>query len=294
MAVRAPTFPGFTPVSDRVYIRNEDAGGAKAPPADDEPTTILIYGWGDGLPKHVIKYVDGYHQRFPASRILVIISPTLKAASQSLDARINAMMPVVDTAFPTPADGSERVILHSMSNTGGIYSAATLNAYQKRHGQHSMLPHQLCVCDSTPGSLVFANEVGRWSRAMALGTAQMLPFPFKVTQGLWWLFLYTIFFLEKATGREPAGIQSCRTYLDKDIASTKALRLYLYSKQDDIIWWEDVEEQAAIAKGKGYETRMEMFEGSSHVSHMRMHPEQYWAAIERSWKESFTVADGKS
>ncbi|OTA66147.1 DUF829-domain-containing protein [Hypoxylon sp. EC38] len=287
----AKAFPGFTPISDRIFLRNEDSDSIETSEksSTDQPTAIIIYGWGDGTPKNVAKYVDGYHKLFPTARILMVISSTFGASYDSLEHRTRAMMPIIDTLFPTPGDGSERVILQAMSNTGGIYAAATLNAYQQRHGTDKALPHHLCVSDSTPGSVVFSTEVGRWSRAMALGSAKYFPWPFIVTEKMWWTFLYAIHFLERAIGREPSGVYSLKAFLNHSMATPRAIRLYMYSKADDLIWWEDVEEQAAIAKSKGYTTVLELFEDSPHVGHMRMHPEKYWGAIERCWKASMAL-----
>ncbi|KAI1409263.1 DUF829-domain-containing protein [Hypoxylon sp. FL1857] len=285
------TFPGFTPISDRIFIRNEDSDSVETPEKSptDQPTTIIIYGWGDGTPKNVAKYVDGYHKLFPTARILMVISTTFGALYGSLEERTEAMMPIIDTVFPTPGDGSERVIIQAMSNTGGIYAAATLNAYQQRHGTDKVLPHHLVVSDSTPGSVVFASEVGRWSRAMALGSAKYFPWPFIVTQKMWWAVLYAVHYLERAIGKEHSGVYSIKAFLNHGMATPRAPRLYMYSKEDDLIWWEDVEAQAAIAKSKGYMTVLEMFEDSPHVGHMRRHPDQYWGAIERCWKDAMAM-----
>ena len=43
---------------------------------------------------------------------------------------------------------------------------------------------------------------------------------------------------------------------------------------------------AAHAKVLGYSIDLEMFEGSSHVGHMRLHPEQYWNKVAGSWKQA--------
>ncbi|KAI6083043.1 DUF829-domain-containing protein [Hypoxylon rubiginosum] len=291
MSIKKSAVPGFTPISDRIFLLNEDPDSVDTSEKEpiDQPTTILIYGWGDGLPKHVAKYADGYRKLFPTARIIMVISSIFSATYQSLEQRTEAMLPIIDLVFPTPGDGSEKVVIHVMSNTGGIFSAATLNAYQRRHGMGKALPHHLCVSDSTPGGLVFSTEVSRWSRAMTLGTANWFPWPFAVTQKIWWAFLYTMYFLEKAIGREPSGIYSCRVFLDHAMATPRALRLYMYSKLDDLIWWEDLEAQADIAKSRGYTTILEMFEDSPHVGHMRTHPDQYWGAIDKWWKASMAL-----
>ncbi|KAF3059312.1 hypothetical protein GL218_04625 [Daldinia childiae] len=291
MAGKQKGLSGFTPISDRIFIRNEDSSETTKKTPNDHPTTIIIYGWGDGSPKTVAKYVDGYNKLFPGARILMVISSTFAATSQSLDQRTKDMMPIIDTVFPTPHDDLSRILLHIMSNTGCIYAAATLNAYQERHGKDKALPHHLCINDSTPGSFDFAKEVGRWSKAMAVGTAKWFPWPFTVTRRIWWTFLYTMHLIEKAIGREPSGIYSGRVFLDHSIATPRAPRAYLYSKKDDIIWWEDIEAQAKVAKNKGYKTTLEMFDDSPHVGHMRVHPARYWSTIENHWKATVALEE---
>jgi hypothetical protein len=124
MAVEGgPTFPGYTRIAHRIYLRNESqtkSAESRNKTTSIDPTTIVIYGWGDGRPKNVGKYADGYHALFPTARIFMVINPILDATTQVLGKRTQTMMPLVDALFPTKADhGPERIILHIMSNTGG-------------------------------------------------------------------------------------------------------------------------------------------------------------------------------
>ncbi|KAI1825642.1 hypothetical protein F4861DRAFT_501084 [Xylaria intraflava] len=291
MAVKAPAFPGYTPITHRIFIRNEDAGSdlknARNKATGTEPTAILVFGWGDGQPKHVGKYSEGYHALFPSARIVVITNPILAATTQTLYWRTHDMMPVIDTIFPTKDNRSERVIIHIMSNTGGIFAAATLNAYRERHGPDAVLPHHLCVSDSTPGGLNFMSEAWRWSRAMALNVPKWIPLPFVLSQALCCVFLTLVNYAAVAVGIEPSGSYSARIFNEHAFATPKALRLFCYSKEDDLVYWEDLEEQAALARSNGYTTVLEEFKGSPHVGHMRVHPEQYWSSILRCWKQAF-------
>ncbi|KAI0390195.1 DUF829-domain-containing protein [Xylariaceae sp. FL0594] len=292
-------FPGYTRIAHRIYVRDDDAESetqsqktTTTTGPDSDPTHILIYGWGDGRPKNVGKYADGYHALFPMARIYVVINPILDATTQVLAKRTETMMPLVNAVFPgkTGADGSERIILHVMSNTGGIYAAATLNAYRVKFGSETLLPHHLCISDSTPGSLNFSTEVWRWSRAMAMGVPipSFLPslLTFKLAQSLCCLFLCVVFYLAQAIGIEPSGPYSVRAFLDPEMADARAVRLFMYSREDDLIGWRDLEENAAVARTKGYDVLLEMFDGSPHVGHMRVHPKQYWAAILNGWKRA--------
>ncbi|KAI2641054.1 hypothetical protein GGS21DRAFT_355228 [Xylaria nigripes] len=288
MAVKAPVFPGYSPISNRIFIRNEktDSESTGRNVKATDPTTILVYGWGDAHPKHVSKYSEGYHALFPSARIVVITNPIISATTQTLRWRTHDMMPIIDTIFPTKDDGSERVIMHIMSNTGGIYAAATLNAYRERHGQDAALPHHLCVSDSTPGGLNFMSEVGRWGRAMAMGVPKWFPLPFKFTQALCCIFMILVNYTAVAMGIEPSGQHSVRIFNEHAFATPRALRLFCYSKEDDLIYWKHLEEQAAFARSNGYTTVLEEFKGSPHVGHMRMHPEQYWGTIMRCWEQA--------
>lgn len=287
MAPQPLPFPGFTPISDRVYLRDELE--QPKPPLAHEPTTIAIFGWGDGLPKHVSKYVDGYQALFPCSRIVVVLSSTLQASIQPLESRIAAMEPVTDIVFPSPTGNGnreERVLFHAMSNTGAVFLAATLAAYQKRHGSNRKVPYTLLVCDSTPGSLDFTTQGSRWSRAMAVGTSKYFPWPFAITQALWYSVLGANWAWEWLRGTEPSGVWANRVINDLAISPIESNRLYLYSKEDEIIWWEDLVQTVAQIKGLGYKADLEMFEGSAHVGHMRLHPQQYWNKILSAWKET--------
>lgn len=277
---------GFTKLSNQVYVQQGDPSSQDP----DHPTTVIIYGWGDARPRHVAKYVDGYRQLYPYARIVLIFSPILKALYQTLESRSRTMIPVIETVYPEilsnkPSSFSERVLLHVMSNTGGMNCAATMNAYAK-HTFGEFLPHDMLVCDSTPGSTHFLPNVGPWSRAMALGAARFLPWPFVVTQALAALFLGCLHGFGWLIGATSAAEFSTQAVNDARLSDTSAKRLYLYSKEDDIIHWEDIEKHAADARQKGWSVSAEVFEGTPHVGHMRAHPEQYWAAISAAWKEA--------
>ncbi|KAH6611704.1 hypothetical protein B0J18DRAFT_442034 [Chaetomium sp. MPI-SDFR-AT-0129] len=308
-AVKAESYTlGFKKLSDQVYVQE----GQPSTQDPRHPTAIVIYGWGDARPRHVAKYIDGYRQLYPHSKIVLIFSPILKALYQTLEARSRTMVPVIEAIDPGlllsnngknnttttttgPIAPSERVLLHVMSNTGGINCAATLHAYaaHANGASSSVFPHHLLVCDSTPGSTHFIPNIGRWSRAMALGATPRWfgskpgtgPL-FALIQLLAVLFLGCLHGLGWVLGTTSAAGFSTRAVNDPALSDRTAKRLYLYSQADDIIGWEDIEEHAADARQKGWDVTTEMFEGTPHVGHMRAHPEQYWGAIAAAWEEA--------
>jgi hypothetical protein len=290
-SARLPVFPGFQALSDQVFVRDappvDDKLVATTPASKSDPTVIIIYSWGDGRPKHVLKYSKGYQELFPRAKQIIVLSPIMKALYQDLGQRSTAMEPVVTAAFrhsPTTNMHNEEVVLaHAMSNTGGINYAATLHAYQRLYNRP--MPHQMVVVDSTPGSPYLSVEnLGRWSRAMALGTAAWFPWPFAVTQGIWGTFICANRCFEHLSGREAASVFSNHAVNDETYEDKASRRLYIYSKEDELIYWKDIESHIATAQERGYKTDTKVFSGSGHVAHMRMFPRQYWETISCSWQ----------
>ncbi|KAK3324978.1 hypothetical protein B0H66DRAFT_547183 [Apodospora peruviana] len=284
--------PGFTKLSKQILVKSPSTSSQSSP---TDPTTIIIYGWGDARPKHIAKYVSGFETLFPAAKIVLIFSPILKALYQVLETRAKTMHPVLEAVFgstsvealTSPSAKKERILVQVMSNTGGINFAATLYAYRQIVGPgHPPFPHQMLVCDSTPGSTHFMTNIGPWSKALAVGAATYLPWPFVITRALAVVFLATMHGLAVLIGEQSAAEFSTGAVNDPSLCDVGAKRLYLYSKEDDIIFWYDIEEHAAMARGKGYDVAGEVFEGTGHVGHLRAHPEQYWAAIKGRWEEA--------
>ncbi|EFX05005.1 indole-diterpene biosynthesis protein [Grosmannia clavigera kw1407] len=291
MAVNAASdkgFPGFEQVTEQIWIQRVDEPTTAA---GDQPTTVLLFGWGNGQPRHVAKYAAGFRVLFPQATIVAVLSPILQAISQGVDDRTEAMRPLVDLVWGPASlsqrDVDERILVHVMSNGGGIFYAATLNAYARSHG--AAMPHDLLVCDSTPGGDAIGPNLWCWARAVALGVAAYLPgVPFVFTQALCAGFLAIHHVTEHVIiRRESAATFSCRLVNDQDYETAAAHRLYLYSAEDDIVRWQDVVAHAADARQIGYDTTLERFAGSPHVGHMRQHPEQYWGAIEQAWAHSW-------
>lgn len=285
---KAPAIPGFTSLSDQIFVR-EPAEDNKASRDPSHPDVVLIYGWGDGLPRHVAKFAAGFETLYPCTKQILILSPIKKALFTDLTERSRLMLPVITELFPEGPNGPnvpKKILTHSMSNTGAVNYAATLNKYKMLY--NAPMPHQLMAMDSTPGStnLDFANVV-RWSRAMALGPAKIFPWPFVVTQTIAAVFLLMYSLFEGlVAGRESAGAWSRKAANNPEYESHDARKLYMYSKEDDLIGWEDIVAHAAETRTLGWKADVEEFKGSGHVGHMRMHSDQYWNAIAESWKRA--------
>ncbi|KAJ4149896.1 hypothetical protein LMH87_010670 [Akanthomyces muscarius] len=288
MPKKIPSIQGFDSLSDQVLVRNGEVEAVTN--ATTSPDIVAIYGWGDCLPQHVAKYADGYRALFPCAKQVVVLSPIAKAMFTSREQRRGHMTPVVNHLFGSPdagqgvgiAQSDSKILIHAMSNTGAINFAATLDAYSERF--KGPMPHTLFIMDSTPGgtNLTWAN-LKRWSRAMALGTAKWFPWPFVATQSIWAFFLLLNTLYLWVRRQQHAGAWSRVASNQEAFATKDARRLYMYSKDDDLIGYKDIEGHASDSEKLGYAVDTKEFTGSGHVGHMRLHPEDYWAAIQQSW-----------
>ncbi|KAF4967421.1 hypothetical protein FSARC_5034 [Fusarium sarcochroum] len=287
---RPDKFPGFTALSDRIFIRKGEES-ADAKPTAGHPRVIIIYGWGDALPKHILKFADGYRQLYPQAKQIAVLAPISKGFLDHVSKRSEEMHPVIHEAFPegTPDASHNSVLCHVMSNSGCGNYAATLNAYKDLYNRP--FPHQLTVWDSGPGDPTFTWEnLKCWSNAMAIGTASWFPWPFFVTRCIWGLFLSAIHFHDYVAGREPTPIFSKRVCFDDSFQTKQSLRLFLYGKEDVMIPWQQIEQNVADMRECGFESDAVVFKGSGHVGHMRNDPEKYWASIGEAWAKAARIS----
>ena len=73
---------------------------------------------------------------------------------------------------------------------------------------------------------------------------------------------------------------------DQELVKETA-RVYIYSGADAMVPWQEVEDHAQESKEQGFRVTTERFEGSGHVSHVRIGGgKRYWEIVERLWKDS--------
>ncbi|KAL3602171.1 hypothetical protein FPOAC2_06471 [Fusarium poae] len=280
------SFPGFTSLSNRVFVREgQDLEGNQ--PIPRHPHAVVVYGWGDAPPKHVAKFTDGYRKLYPSAKQIAILSPISQGFFDHVSKRTEDMMPVVNELFPNDrADSSDLILLHCLSNSGVVNYSCTLNAYREAH--NAPMPHVLTVYDSTPGQTEPTwSNLKRWSNAMAMGPAAKLPWPFVITQSFCLVFFIFIHLFDFVAGRESSPKFCERLFFDEKWESKNSTRLFLYGKEDILIPAEHIEEYIANGRKVGYKTESQIFE-SGHVDHMRKSPEKYWETIDSAWKRAMT------
>jgi hypothetical protein len=63
-------------------------------------------------------------------------------------------------------------------------------------------------------------------------------------------------------------------------------RLYVFSKNDEMVSWLDVKAHAEKARSLGMKVRTELFETSKHVAHARVDPSRYWGCVNEIWEDA--------
>ena len=78
-----------------------------------------------------------------------------------------------------------------------------------------------------------------------------------------------------------------RDLKDPTLVGSERGRLYIYSVDDKMVGWEDVEIHAIEAVGRGEDIERERWVGTGHVGHMSDDKEWYWSAIKRFWERGY-------
>ncbi|KIE01151.1 hypothetical protein MAJ_03008, partial [Metarhizium majus ARSEF 297] len=254
----------------------------ESPTSGKEPQLILILSWMGARQIHISKYALQYRKIYPSSRILIAQCPlthvvfpwrTRRDLSPALPYLRN--MSERQQKADEAGDTSPKMLIQMFSN-GGIHTASCLRSMLRGGQPHGtpVLPRYVLVFDSCPGCF-------RWMSSYN-ALMQMLP---------WWTgpvvhSIIAMVCLYHFLRRLPAiQNRNARALRSPGLLAREERRTYLYGTEDDLILWQDVEDNARKAKEAGFTIRLEKFVGAKHVDIMRAEPERYWKAIQNSWSD---------
>ena len=92
--------------------------------------------------------------------------------------------------------------------------------------------------------------------------------------------------LQVVFGVETMGTRYLKALLNPRLLpwmNSQTPRLYVFSKKDELVPWQAVQQHAEAAKTSGLNVRYERYEESAHVAHMRLDPKRYWTSIQDLW-----------
>ncbi|KAK3214026.1 hypothetical protein GRF29_28g1815303 [Pseudopithomyces chartarum] len=237
---------------------------------------ILLFSWMGAAPKHIAKYTVAYRKLFPTARI-VLIRNELGDFFRSEATYEELLKPAIGIVKEHVKAGGQ-FLVHSFSNGGGNQLAQFAKAWTKREG--TPLPMRAIAIDSAPGN-------GSWMRShKAIATSLPSFWLWKLLgSATIHLFLACLFVIDKVSGREPTIAVLRRQLNDSAILRKQAPRVYLYSKADEMVGHDEVEEHADQAEAQGWNVTRVRFERSAHAGHIREDEGRYWGAVKTAWDE---------
>jgi hypothetical protein len=278
-STRSQPLPSFTRLAPnvRLYEPPKPLGISSSL----SPTTILLCSWMNGAPKH-IEYYAVYMRFYPAARIILVTINTTEFLFQSETRRRSDIKEAV-TALLAQDPEKERLLLHAFSNGGARRVYGIAGAYQALTGKP--LPAQAFIVDSAPGIPKFRRDL----RALSLPLKKLnwfLCLPAMAATLLTVSALFVIVnWIPKWVWRElvcgpTEGIN------DVVLIDRMCVKGYVYSKEDLVIDWRNVEDHAAVAEENGYRVVKKRVEGAEHVQMFRGEggEKAYWSFIESVWE----------
>ena len=281
------------------------------PPKPRSGYLVILCTWLGAARKHIAKYTALYRCIAPNTRILLIESSVgILTSTFARRRRVVNFAPaaaaVLDTLakckhhsppyFEEPLSGcldceepssqnrrstipsrhaGPKILLHIFSD-GGMNSATHLLRVLR-----SRMDEPLALT-----GLIFDSCPGKGTSYWQTFDAMVLSFPKTIA----WRFLgslvihcFLIFLaVYVAFGNENPMALWRRTPLEESNPAAGAI--YLFSKEDRMIDWADIEEHADEARRKGWTVKEVLFEGSGHCAHLAMDGRRYVGAVNSIWR----------
>ncbi|KAG2132951.1 hypothetical protein DEU56DRAFT_421830 [Suillus clintonianus] len=276
---------GFSAIGTGIYLRDirEQCQDTTS------PNVILIFGWMGAQLRHLQNYTHAYTKLYPkASQIVVRCNPDVFWTTTGT--RERRLMPVIDAlealhCLPSssPAQPPPRILTHVFSNGGSLQMTLLGNMLKRKYGSALIqgFIKSALILDSCPA-------VGNL-RTIKLAFSAVFRNP--ILRFIVLSMIYTMHFvglgLSLLLGKRIMLMENLRIEMwNPRVLPWMGLhtpRLYLFSRKDKLIPWQDVTQHAEISKERGMDVHCELFEESEHVAHIRVEPERYWSSVQVIW-----------
>ena len=245
------------------------------------PKIIVLMTWMSAQPLHIAKYIDGYQELYPDSRIVLVRSAPADFFYRSTRKQNRWLAPVVDAVNASCATGNDKsanLLLHNFSNGGFHHLLNLLRTYQEKTSRP--FPAHVKILDSCPGRGTFQESIN----AVSASFPRSQPLRMILVALLY--LVISLYWLTFVPYSIPDPIERIRRALnDKNLMSTEARRCYIYSTKDSMVGWRDVEAHAQDAEGVGFVVRKERFDASEHCAHVRIDgSKRYWGIVQDFWQ----------
>ncbi|KAJ6468307.1 hypothetical protein C8R45DRAFT_837987, partial [Mycena sanguinolenta] len=249
---------------------------------------ILIFGWMSAQLAHLHKYTAMYREIYPNATIILVRSPLslFWTSASGLASGLSRYAPLLAALEALGClDDRQRILTHSFSNGGGFHLIAL----------SKMLPPKIFQSPRSPSALIIDSAPGgdTLDKAMRAVTSPLKNTLIRLLASGVVVFYYCIMWTVGRIVSRPSPIAAMMTALRNPRVlpwiDERSPRLYIYSKADQMVPSVDVEAHAARCAREGLDVRKVCFDKSAHVTHARVYPEEYWAAVRSLWTDASQV-----
>jgi hypothetical protein len=181
-----------------------------------------------------------------------------------------------------------KILIHTFSNGGSNSATQLLLTHHEKTG--NALPLQGMICDSGPAKGEYRKSYNAMVHSLPRGLFFKLVGGFMAHFILLWMGISS-----RYLHRYPVFEALIRdTLLDPKIVAgrgsngeaTRKRRIdYVWSKEDEMVEWQDVVDHAEEAREKGWVVGSTEFVGSGHCGHLRVSRERYEEVVKGMWKD---------
>lgn len=294
----ASILPDFIVIGPRTFLYT--------PPEPMPEQFIILCTWMGAAGKHIAKYTALYRRVAPNARILLIESTVgmltsaffsrqhvkkfapaagvvldtlagcedraLRDSEEYKEARFDNEKTIIRNRRPclSPSHAEPKILLHIFSN-GGMNSAThLLRILRSRLDEPLALTGM--IFDSCPGK---GTSYWQTYDALVLSFPKTIVWRFLGALAIHFFLIFVVVYV--ACGNENPATLWRRTPLEETSPARGVC--YLYSQEDRMIDWTDVEEHAEEARKKGWRVNEVLFEGSAHCAHLAMDEKRYVEAV---------------
>ncbi|KAL9637713.1 MAG: hypothetical protein Q9164_002038 [Protoblastenia rupestris] len=237
--------------------------------------TIILLTWMNAAPVHIAFYLQKHRSLFPSARLILVRGTVPNMVYLPANIQKRSLASVLSAIRAEP---KSPIYLHLFSNSGAQSTSTLLQAYKESSpSRREQLPINAMFVDSAPSLGTYSSGYAGISYEVTRFPVWIQPLGFLLTHllvGLMWL-------VGCMMGRENVLTQSNNDLNDPALVPLDAPRVYLYSVEDRLVRWQDVEMHAAVAERKGWEVRREIFERTGHCRHGKGEPGEgrYWGLV---------------
>jgi DNA repair protein RAD57 len=270
------------PIAQNIYLYT--------PPTPPTALIILCTWLGGASPRRIAKYTAGYAKLFPTAVIVLITTTIAEITVRSFAAVKEQLEPargVISQFFELNSDGGDTgrpVLLHIFSHGGSNIGTQLMRSIR----EDSVVKHdrfvsalRLVIFDCCPGDSAFIRQYN--AAAVSLPPATTYPIRNLLGRAVLYPSIGLLSILQAAGVM--SDVEGLRAELnDPGLFGSSARRFYVYSVEDEMVRWEDVERHMEDGRGRGFLVQGEKFGKGEHCALVMLDEERYWESIRRAWE----------